>query len=427
MQILNKALMFSVLFTASVASNESVAEIAYDFSGFGTVGYTISDQPYQYLKYIDDEGTFYADSLLAGQLDMRFNSKFSMTVQAQVRPDASADSGWEPYLSWAFLSYRPTNDWLFRLGKLRIPGYLNSENRDVGVTLDYARIPSEFDSLSPTYEYIGFALTKSFLFEQGDLDLDVYYGQVDHDWRIYYRETVPGVTTAGSFYMPTNFEMTGVSSTFQTEENIYLASIHYVISSNKSDVQWYDEPVRCNYASSIEYYCTDGAVKADESRLVFVNLASDISLGENVRMAIELAGRRVQGDLVNGQNGYAGYVSLRKNIGKWTPYLFYSRVKTDSDELRQYHSINNTSIPNNLPGASVINPSQKALADFYQAYDQYSIAFGASYAISPKSKLKAEIMRTHIGSASSLVDASAGSDVSNSDITVFSLIYDFAF
>lgn len=42
------------------------AEINYNFSGFGTLGYTLSDQPFKYLQYIDDQGTFARDSLLAG-------------------------------------------------------------------------------------------------------------------------------------------------------------------------------------------------------------------------------------------------------------------------------------------------------------------------------------------------------------------------
>jgi len=48
------------------------AEINYNFSGFGTLGYTLSDQPFKYLQYIDDQGTFARDSLLAGQLDIKF-------------------------------------------------------------------------------------------------------------------------------------------------------------------------------------------------------------------------------------------------------------------------------------------------------------------------------------------------------------------
>ena len=58
-------------------------------------------------------------------------------------PDALNDNRYEGSVSWAFLSYRPTNDWLIRAGKQRTPLYLYSETVDVGVTYDFARLPTE--------------------------------------------------------------------------------------------------------------------------------------------------------------------------------------------------------------------------------------------------------------------------------------------
>jgi len=89
------------------------AEINYNFSGFGTLGYTISDQPFKYLQYIDDQGTFARDSLLAGQLDIKFDPKLSATIQAKIAANESQETGLDADITWAFLSYRPTNDWLF--------------------------------------------------------------------------------------------------------------------------------------------------------------------------------------------------------------------------------------------------------------------------------------------------------------------------
>ncbi|MDG3085840.1 hypothetical protein P7F88_06915 [Vibrio hannami] len=422
-----KAWLPGLLTLLCASSFTARAEIQVDFSGFGTIGYTQSNKSYGYLVNIDDGGTFRQDSLLAGQLDIQFNPKFSATLQPQIKANSSKDSGWEGNIAWAFLSYRPTNDWLLRAGMLRVPGYLNSENRDVGVTYDYVRVPPEFDSLSPTYDYTGISINRSFILSQGDLFLDAYYGVVSTDWRFYYREDVGTDINAGSFYFPIDIELTGGALTYETEENTYIGGIHYAISKNRSDqFDWYEKPL---YAESngIGYYTYEGATPVDHQDVIIANLGADIGLGYDTRLAFELAARRTIGNVTNGQNSYTGYVSLRKSIGKWTPYIFYSQIKTDSDETEFYNALNSSSVPDLVPGSEVINASQKVMADVYQNYDQYSMAIGSSYRLTPTSKLKAEFMLSHIGNASSLVDTPSGTDISGADIAVFSLSYSFVF
>ena len=412
---------FAVLCTFSTVSS---AEVSFDFSGFGTLGYAKSNQSYTYLKHIDEDGTFDKDSILGGQLDIEFSSQLGATIQVQAEADSSDDSGWEGNFAWAFLSYRPTNDWLFRLGKLRVPGYLNSQNRDVGVTYDYARIPVEFDSLSPTYDFTGFSLNKTFLYAGGDLSFDAYYGETDLDWRTYFREDVAGLYTAGSFYHKTHLELLGGAVTYQVTDNIYLAGIHYARNNNIDDnFQWFVEPVYQDLGNGSGYYTYEGAEPIDLFEVILANVGADIRLSYDIRMATEFAVRRVIGDFTNGQNGYTGYISLRKKVGSWTPYIFYSQLKTDSDQLSFYQTLNSTTVP----GADTINAYQKVIADFYQGYDQYSVGLGTSYSINPASKIKAEVMLTHVGVTSSLVDAPSGSDISDTDICVFSLSYNFVF
>ena len=88
-------------------------------SGFGTLGYAISDKPYSYQRYIDEQGTFDRDSRLAVQVDAALSRRWSATAQLKFAPDEDSDSRWAPRLSWGFLSWRPDDDWLLRVGKLR--------------------------------------------------------------------------------------------------------------------------------------------------------------------------------------------------------------------------------------------------------------------------------------------------------------------
>src|SRR5688500_5156472 len=119
--------------------------VAMDFSltGFGTVGFAVSDQEFKYLRYIDDRGTLKADSLIGLELETRFNSEWGATVQAVASAPRTSDEGLEATIRWAFVSFRPNNEWLFRAGRLRPPVFINTQNAEVGVTYDQARLPVE--------------------------------------------------------------------------------------------------------------------------------------------------------------------------------------------------------------------------------------------------------------------------------------------
>jgi hypothetical protein len=84
-------------------------------------------------------------------------------------------------------------------------------------------------------------------------------------------------------------------------------------------------------------------------------------------------------------------------------------------------------VPTLVPGASLINASQRIGADQILAFDQRSLAIGTSYSLSATSKLKAELMHVRIGQVSSLVDAPPGSNIRNQSINVISLSYSVVF
>jgi len=75
----------------------------------------------------------------------------------------------------------------------------------------------------------------------------------------------------------------------------------------------------------------------------------------------------------------------------------------------------------------LINALQRATTDIFIAYDQQTWALGASYALTPTSKLKLEWASTHVGMTSSFVDAPVGGEISDQDINLLSLSYHFVF
>jgi hypothetical protein len=141
------------------AMTAHAAEVS--LSGFGTLGYAKSNQAYNFERFVNNNGTIARDSVAGVQADIKLTDQIGATIQGKFAPSLTKDAAWDATLSWAFLSWRPSNDWLVRLGKQRLPLYFYSESTDVGVTYDLAHLPSEMYSISPSTDYIGASASKT--------------------------------------------------------------------------------------------------------------------------------------------------------------------------------------------------------------------------------------------------------------------------
>jgi len=157
--------------------------------------------------------------------------------------------------------------------------------------------------------------------------------------------------------------------------------------------------------------------------LTFFTLGADWWAGD-WRVTGEYSQRVVEGTTV-GAGGKSAYVTLARQIGKWTPYVTYARLLSASDTRGLYQAVNGTPVPLAAQLFPPFLPANfhRTLADGIVVSDQYSTMLGASYSFSATSKLKLEWMQTHIGLASVLVDG----DVHNQSFNVFSLSYSMAF
>ena len=114
--------VFAALWSTGAAGVDlSAAGVDVRLTAFGTVGYAQSNSKIRYLRYIDDDGTLKADSLAGVQAEAQFNTQWSATFQGVASAPRTRDDGHEAKVRWAFVSFRPTNDWLFRAGRLRPP------------------------------------------------------------------------------------------------------------------------------------------------------------------------------------------------------------------------------------------------------------------------------------------------------------------
>ncbi len=412
----------------SVGLNTALA-VDYSWSGYGTIGYVRSDQPYNTQRFINNRGTLARDSLLGLQLDAKFNSHWSATVQGQMSPADDDDNLWTPKLSWAFLSWRPTNDWLIRVGKSRLLGYLNSENIDVGWTFDYARLPIEVYSTAPSVDFTGISISKTWEQWEGDLSLEVFWGSTDTAARYSVRNTIPGYIDSGPLFIPIQMEAKGIVLSYQRLDNLYRISFYRPSAERNDGGEWVDRPVLVNPMPGISYYSflpETQLPQRSRQDISTIFVGADIGLSHNIRLATEYAKRSVK-EASGGVNSSGGYVSLRRQTGRWTPYLYYAWLRSEDAALDLNRALNQTSVPAWIPNAPLINASQHAAADLFLAYDQQTWALGASYVLTSKSKLKLEWARTYIGVGSNLVDAPPDSEISDQVINLFSLSYNFIF
>jgi len=410
-----------LLGTASMA----VHGIDFSLSGYGTIGYAQSDRENVYQRFIDEDGTFQRDTLLGMQLSARFNPQWSATVQGKLAPAADSGRDAKATLSWAFLSYRPTDDWLFRIGKLRIPFYLNSENADVGTTFTPARLPIEVYSTAATVDFVGASFAKTWPLKESELVLDGYWGKAnDASWRFYARDpsTPPAQLTPdgqpGEFFAKLNTESGGFRLSLLQGGNTFLVGMHRAKTTPRGSPSLGPstyEPVPFPPFGDL-YIPAEDALKITTTT---AHLGASVDLGHGFRTTGEYVRRKNAGSTLS-PDSKGFYLTLEKKAGDWTPYLTYARLTTKNRDL--YQAVNTAQ-----PPPSPFNGFERNLADVMVVYDQHSWALGTAYAIDSKNIIKAEWSVVETGLASSFVDAPPGGESGDQRINVFSLSYSFTF
>lgn len=421
-----------LLAVLSLAHAVSAAAADFSVSGFGTLGYARSDQPYTYQRFIDDRGTFQRDSVAGVQVDARWGSGFGATVQAKAAASSASDSRYDATLAWAFVSYRLNNDWLFRLGKQRIPLYLHSENYDVGATYDFARLPTEMYSITPSNDAIGLSIGTGWKVNDGELALDGYFGQSSNDFRIWLRDSIPTVQRPGAAFVELKFKGGGLVLAYKAQDHTFRLGLHRAVVRPPAGRLLVTGFPFVEVAAGAGYYQVDAALPGPGVPAVSsvtnttVILGTEVGLPADFRVVAEFARSVVPGSAI-APKGTRGYAALLRRWGRWTPYATYSFLRSPAYQRDFYTAVNDNTLPAFIPGAAEINASQRAGADQIQASHQHSLALGASYSFSATSKLKAEALRTRIREVSRLVDAPPGADVRNANINVLSLSYSVVF
>jgi hypothetical protein len=347
-----------------------------------------------------------------------------------LKPSTSSERDVDPILTWAFLSWRPTNDLLFRGGRLRVPFYLHSETTDIGETFDFARLPVEVYPVSTIANIDGLSGNKTWNFDVGELTLSGYVGELTNNVRQSPYNQPP--LSAPASYMQIDTKSYGLVLTFEHEDDIYRIGAHDSFS-RRHDRQGMEVTFPfVEIMPDVGYYQVSndmpgpGVPKVNEVRTISYVVGADIGLGEGFRLVGEYVRRDVR-NIITGPDSQGGYLALLKSFDDWTPYISMAHLQSMEKSLNLYRGLNGNTVPDMIPDADILNASQRATAASIDIYDQTTWAIGTSYRLTPTSKLKAEWAITKTGVASSFIDTPIGGDSGDKLINVFSFSYNVVF
>ncbi len=425
----------SLAAAALLATLCAVPAQAQDLSwaAFGTLGYARSNRDYAYLRHIDSDGTLQADSVLGVQADLRFGPQWSATVQLKAAPSLKSDARWDLTPAWAFLAWRPGDDWLLRAGKMRVPLYLNSEALDVGVTYDLARLPVEMYSIVPSSDFVGAAAARTWTLGERELALDAYAGEIGTTARFWLRDGLPPQIGAGASFREIRVRSAGLVLTMRSASGSWRAGVHSARTSLRSGAPMVVSYPFVELAPGLGYYQVSdqlpgpGVRVADSVRNLIYTVGADQALAPGWRVMAEFAAT-VQHGTELGSDSRGGYVALLHTMGRFTPYVSWARLKSSDGRLDWAERLTNNGLPATIPGAALINAAQRVAGEAGYAVDQRTLAVGASYAVRQGQKVKLAWSHTRIGRLSRFVDTLPGSDTpSRTGIDVLSASYSFSF
>lgn len=136
----------------AIALNSSAALAEYEINSFLTIGATGSNTPGTYLQRIT-EG-----------VSLEQDSKYGVNLRSQLTDDiygaaqllaTGRDGQFGLEAEWAFISYKVSNNFKIRAGKLNLQTFLHSDYKEVGYLYPQVRLPEEVYGFNPMRNFPG--------------------------------------------------------------------------------------------------------------------------------------------------------------------------------------------------------------------------------------------------------------------------------
>lgn len=389
----------------------------FRLSGFGTLGAVHSstnDVEFNYPGQGGGAGTtpsITPDTKVAVQGSYKFTPTISATTQIMTK--YGADSQYVPSVDWIFAKWQALPALNFRAGRMGAPFFMISDFRNVGYANTTVRPNLDVYGQVPTDQFEGADASYQYSLGSTTFNATLFAGDSKADYTSAFRKT----TSVGIQQLsPSTFELKklkGINLTAEMDNGLtlragYSKSKIYVSSSSIDTLTGLGATYSAKTAADYAAFGGAAAAAAAAAR----NLGGQITAATNAAVVtndkdISFLGFGASYDqdnwIITGEytkrrsNSFIAdttgwYTNVGYRVGKFTPYLGFSRLTVNSANVTQT-TVTPLS-PTFQPVADIANSGIKGLLDV-QKLAQRTITVGSRWDVMPNVALKVQWDQIH--------------------------------
>lgn len=415
-RIAGRLLASLLLFSAALPA---LASERLRFSGFGSFAYSHDNADGVGFKRYNSQpvpssrnGSFRSDSIFGLQASYSINPEWEVTGQLVAR-DKVAPS-FANSLEWAFVAYRPNDNVDVRVGRVGLDAFMLSDYRNLGFSQLWVRPPTEFYGGIPMHSVDGADI--AYRFETGATRWRIksQFGTNTTPFPIGERESIRLKVRElrdltlhaerGSWQFKAGYAQFRLGNDFPLDG--LIGPLEGLAGAGLGAIS--DEARRLV-----------AGMKLNKTRVRYTSLGAAYDDGLWTVQG-ELA--RVGSDSQLVGTGTAGYLSIGRRLGQFTPYVVLARIRSDRDVRRAVADWG-------VIGAPARNLQDRSVAVFNALRrEQHTVSLGMRWDFGSRAALKAQWDRSHVkphGYGLWQVDRSGGAR--GRQIDVLSVALDFVF
>jgi hypothetical protein len=399
---------------------------SYSFHGFGTLGAVYSDEDqadFVSSWVLQPNGAGHTsewhagiDTKLGGQVNARFNEKFSAVLQVVV--ERQEDNAWTPAIEWANIQYQLNDNFSLRFGRTVLAAFMVSDTRLVGYANPWIRGPQELYQIVPITNMDGLDAIYTLDFGDWRNTLQLTFGQTNQDL------IIDGELRARDGFMISNsleydyatFRLAYLSANIDldTPDSNALFEAYDVLGDTLALTPGFEDSAAQSSAISGRYALNDAPIEVYSAGLR-LEPGNWLFMAEWARVTEANALSKAD----------AWYATLGYRFSSVTPYLTLAEVNGDTP---QEPGVNTSGMP--APLATATDTLNNGLNQFlFQAtHAQKSITVGIRWDFISNAALKLQYQHIEIDEKSAGRLANVQSDFeAGNRVNTFSAAIDFVF
>lgn len=323
---MNRIYILGIILLSAVYSNTAVALGNIKIDGFlsyvMTRGFNAANTTYDNGVATKDLGVDTLGNRLGLQFAAQIDSDTDVTAQIVAR---GGQPNYQVNTDWAYINYKPGANWKIYFGKYKISQFLVSDYSNVGYAYPWVRPPRDVYSTNPLISLSGVDVFYKKPLGATNFVAQAFYGNGTHQTFV----PVPLLDSMGDI----GRSWKGVIVPFSTHGaqgfNIGLASDVYTLRAGyfsthvdmKADLNRPGSPYNHAFKMNLEdVWGSFGGVGFTMDLNNFVTYFEFISRDTAPELALAFPDQ------------YAGYVTFGYRLGKFLPYVTYSKLDAGADK-----------------------------------------------------------------------------------------------